>query len=92
MNGRSLFGLSEKAIGFWVTRGDLYLILIFRRSHLWVVRGDRCLIFWNRRSGLWVMMWRSLFDFEIWAIGFVGGKGRSVIIMINQVSYIDCYD
>ena len=24
--------------------------------------------------------------------GFMGGEGRSVIIMINPVSYIGCYD
>ncbi|WP_263972545.1 hypothetical protein [Pseudanabaena yagii] len=35
---------------------------------------------------------RSLFGVREKAIGFVGGEGRSVIIMINPVSYIGCYD
>ncbi|MBD2149461.1 hypothetical protein H6F44_04870 [Pseudanabaena sp. FACHB-1277] len=40
-----------------------------RRSGLWVMRGDSCLVVGNRRSGFWVVG-RSLFDVEIWAIGF----------------------
>ena len=54
--------------------------------------GDRCLMGRNRRSGF--VDDEGAIAVLCGEIGdrVLGDEGRSVIIMINQVSYIDCYD
>ncbi len=76
MKGRSLFDV--------VGIGDRVLWVMKGRSLFDVVGiGDRV---------LWVLRVRSLFGLRFRRSGCMGDEGRSVIIMINQVSYIDCYD